>query len=111
MVERDEMWSFVHSKAQAVGIWVAIERQTRTIVRLTFGDRAEEACGRIWQALLSDYRKREIFYTDGLSSYQAVLPSKRHRVGDKQAAQTTRVDRFHHRFARDVPASCKKYGP
>jgi DNA invertase Pin-like site-specific DNA recombinase len=31
-IEGDDMWSFVHSKANEVWIWVAIERQTRTIV-------------------------------------------------------------------------------
>ena len=90
------MWSFGHAKTQAVGIWVAIERQTRKIVGLALGDRAAEACRHVWQSLPPDYRKRGVFYTDGLSSYHAVVPSKRHRVVDKKAAQTTCVDRFHH---------------
>jgi IS1 family transposase len=50
----------------------------------------------LWQSLPPDYRKRGIFSTDGRTSYQAVFPSKRHRVVDKKAAQTTWVDRLHH---------------
>ncbi|MCG8348994.1 MAG: hypothetical protein MI924_14580 [Chloroflexales bacterium] len=47
IIAGDAMWSFVHAKAQAVGIGVALERQTRTIVGLAGGDRAEEACQRV----------------------------------------------------------------
>ena len=102
------MWSFVHSKANEVWIWVAIERQTRKIVGLAFGDRSEEACRRLWQSLPPDYRKRGIFYTDGLTSYQAVFPSKRHRVVDKKAAQTTCVDRFHNTLRQRLAGLVRK---
>src|SRR5687768_344666 len=40
ILELDELWSFVASKENTVWIWVALERQTRRIVGLAFGDRS-----------------------------------------------------------------------
>jgi insertion element IS1 protein InsB len=34
ILELDELWSFVGSKDKQVWIWIALERQTRRIVRL-----------------------------------------------------------------------------
>ena len=54
MIDGDAMGSCVHSKTQAVGIGVALERQTRTIVGLACGDRAAEAGRRVWQSVPPD---------------------------------------------------------
>ena len=39
ILEIDEQWSFVDNKGQEIWIWIALERQTRRIVGLAFGDR------------------------------------------------------------------------
>src|SRR5258706_1539923 len=90
----DEGWSFVDNKEQEVWIWVALERQTRRIVGLAFGDRSAETCKQLWESLPPDYRKRAICYTDFWAAYQAVLPAKRHRSVGKETGETAHIERF-----------------
>ena len=45
MLELDELWSFVGSKACQLWLWVALCRRTRQIVAWTLGDRSlQSAC-------------------------------------------------------------------
>jgi len=90
----DELWSFVGSKKNKVWIWLALERQTRRIVGLAFGDRSEKTCLDLWKSLPASCRKRAIFYTDYWDSYKFVLPSKRHRAVDKASGETSHIERF-----------------
>ena len=90
----DELWSFVGSKQQKVWIWLALERQTRKIVGIAFGDRTEDTCRAVWESLPADYRKRAIIYTDHWEAYRTVLPSKRHRPVDKGSGETNHIERF-----------------
>jgi IS1 family transposase len=64
----DELWSYVDSKGNQVWVWIALERQTRKVVGLAFGDRSAETCRELWQSLPADYRKRAIIYTDEWSA-------------------------------------------
>jgi len=64
ILELDEIWSYVGSKTNKVWIWLALERQTRRIVGLAFGDRSEKTCRKLWKSFPADYRKRAIMYTD-----------------------------------------------
>jgi insertion element IS1 protein InsB len=94
VLEIDELWSFVGHKGNDVWVWVAIERQTRRVVGFAVGDRSAETCRKLWNSLPADYRKRAICYTDFWASYQAVLPSKRHRPVGKETGETAHVERF-----------------
>jgi len=40
----DELWSYVDSKGSELWVWMALERQTRNVVGLAFGDRSAETC-------------------------------------------------------------------
>ena len=45
VLELDELWSFVGSKAEQLWLWVALCRRTRQIVAWTLGDRSlQSAC-------------------------------------------------------------------
>ena len=94
MLELDELWSFVASRANKIWIWVALERQTRRIVGLAFGDRSSETCREPWESLPPDYRKRAICYSDFYEAYTSVLPSKRHRAVGKETGETAHIERF-----------------
>ena len=83
----DELWSFVNDKNQKVWIWVALERETRRIVGLAFGDRSSQTCLELWQSLPANYRKRAVIYSDFWSAYADVLPSKRHRAVGRRLAK------------------------
>jgi insertion element IS1 protein InsB len=73
---------------------MALERQTRKVVGLAFGDRSEATCRTLWQSLPADYRKRAICATDQWESYGLVLPSKRHRICAKSSGETSHIERF-----------------
>lgn len=94
ILEIDEIWSFVDHKGQEIWIWIALERQTRRIVGLAFGDRSAQTCRNLWDSLPADYRKRAVCYTDFWAAYQAVLPSKRHRPVGKETGETAHIERF-----------------
>jgi len=94
ILEIDELWSFVDNKGQEIWIWIALERQTRRVVGLAFGDRSAETCRQLWQSLPADYRKRAVCYTDFWAAYQAVLPAKRHHAVGKDTGQTAHIERF-----------------
>ena len=94
ILELDELWSFVGKKGNQVWIWMALERQTRRIVGLAFGDRTAETCHKLWQTLPSDYRKRAICYSDFWQPYALVLPAKRHRAVGKETGETAHIERF-----------------
>lgn len=93
-LEFDELWSYVGSKANKVWIWLALERETRRIVGIAFGDRSDATCRELWASLPSDYRKRATIYTDYWESYAHIVPSKRlHQVG-KDTGETAHIERF-----------------
>jgi insertion element IS1 protein InsB len=94
ILEMDELWSYVGSKAHKVWIWPALERQTRRIVGIAFGDRSDETCRAMWCSLPPDYRKRALLYSDYWESYANVLPSKRLRQVSKQSGETAHIERF-----------------
>jgi insertion element IS1 protein InsB len=94
ILELDELWSYVGAKANKVWIWPALERQTRRIVGLAFGDRSEATCRAMWQSLPPDYRKRALLYSDYWESYANVLPSKRLRQVSKDSGETAHIERF-----------------
>ena len=44
VLELDELWSFVGSKANPRGVWIALCRQTRQVVAYFVGDRSAQKC-------------------------------------------------------------------
>ena len=94
ILELDELWSFVQRKSHKIWIWIALERQTRRIVGLAFGDRTAETGRKLWHSLPPDYRKRAICYSDFWEPYTNVVPSKRHRAVGKESGETAHVERF-----------------
>ena len=87
-LELDELWSFVNNKGQKVWIWIALERETRRIVGLAFGNRSSETCVELWNSLPADYRKKAVLYSDFWSAYVEVLPKKRHFAVGKESGET-----------------------
>jgi IS1 family transposase len=73
---------------------LALERPTRQIVGIAFGDRSDTTCRALWQSLPAGYRKRAVLYSDELESYASVLPSKRHHPVGKETGETAHIERF-----------------
>jgi len=94
ILELDELWSYVGSTAEKVWMWLALERQTRRLVGIAFGDRSD-ATGRVmWQSRPPDYCKRAVLDSDFWASDANVLPSKRLPQGGKDSGETTHIERF-----------------
>ncbi len=108
IIEMDEVWSFVGSKEYKLWIWLAINRDTRQIVGVAFGNRGDKTCLKLWQSLPADYRKRAVIYTDYWESYANILPSKRHRAVGKESGETAHIERFNNTLRQRCPAMVRK---
>ena len=93
VLELDELWSFVQSKAQTLWLWVALCRRTRQIVAWSLGDRSEEAAADLRAALPKDYRRRAT-RSDPWRAYAAAFPKRTHRCCAKNEGETCHVERW-----------------
>ena len=107
-VQMDELWSFVDKKGNDQWVWLALDADTREIVGAYIGDRSGESAQAIWMSLPARYRQCAVIYTDRLSSYPVVLPSKRHRPVDKDSGQTSYIERFNNTLRQRVSRLVRK---
>jgi len=94
VIEADELWSFVRSKAHVRWVWVALDADTRRVLAMVVGDRSAATARRLWDALPDGYRAGSTVYTDFLASYQVVLPASQHQAVGKESGLTAHVERF-----------------
>lgn len=94
VIEADELWSFVTSKAQVRWVWVALDRDTRRVLGMVVGDRSAATARRLWDALPDGYRAGATVFTDFLASYQVVIPASQHQPVGKDTGLTAHVERF-----------------
>jgi IS1 family transposase len=94
VIEADELWSFVASKAEVRWVWVALDAGTRRVLGMVVGDRSAATAGRLWDALPAEYRAGATVFTDFLASYQVVIPAPQHRAVGKESGRTAHVERF-----------------
>lgn len=93
MLELDERWSFVHSKARVRWLWIALCRRTRQVVAYAFGDRSEATCRRLWQRIPEDFRQ-VLCFSDFWEAYQKVIPEEQHEAVGKESGETNHVERW-----------------
>ena len=94
ILECDELWSFVGSKANKQWIWIALDADSREVVALVVGDRSEVTARALWLALPEIYRKQAICYTDQWEAYGAVIPQQQHFPVNKGSGKTNHIERF-----------------
>ncbi|MEZ4669473.1 MAG: IS1 family transposase [Anaerolineae bacterium] len=82
VLELDEMVSFVSEKWFKRWLWTAQCRRTRQIVAYAIGDRSQDTCRLLWQAIPSGYRSFSLF-TDHWQAYELVLPPEQHHPVNK----------------------------
>lgn len=92
-LELDELWSFVAKKTNQSWIWIALCRRSHQVVAYAIGDRSEDTCRRLWNAIPATYRCGHCF-TDFWAAYQAVIPEEQHTAVGKETGQTTHVERW-----------------
>ena len=93
VLELDELWSFVKSKANKCWVWIALCKLTRQVVAYVVGDRSEKTCQRLWTAIPWRYRKA-LCYTDFWGAYAMVIPSEQHEAVGKDSGLTNHVERW-----------------
>ena len=92
--EADEMWSFVHKKANKPWIWIAMDAPTRQIIGFHVGDRDRASDKALWANIPLVYREQATFHTDQYDVYKGVIPADQHRAITKQARKTNHIERF-----------------
>lgn len=93
VLELDELWSFVGSKANTLWLWVALCRRTRQIVAWTLGDRSQQSAADLRASLPPDYRGRAT-RSDLWDAYAAAFPKRTHRCCGKHEGETNHVERW-----------------
>ncbi len=93
MLELDELWSFVDSKANKRWVWIALARDTRQVVAYAIGDRSGRTCRRLWERIPESY-KRGRSYSDLWEAYQGVIPEERHEAVGKESGELAHVERW-----------------
>ena len=93
MLELDELWSLVRSKAEPAWVWVALDRDTRQVVAYCLGDRSEESCRFLWAQVPAPWREATC-YSDFWAAYRAVLPAPQHVAVGKDSGETAHVERW-----------------
>jgi insertion element IS1 protein InsB len=88
--ERDEMWSFVRSKANPGWLWHAIDHHTGQVLAYVFGTREDETFLQL-QELLAPFGITH-FYTDGWGAYRRHIDPDKHTVGKQH---TQKIERKH----------------
>ncbi len=107
-VQMDELWSFVDDKGNEQWVWLALDAETREIVGVYIGDRSGQSAKALWASLPAVYRQCAVIYTDGWSAYPTALPSKRHRVVDKDSGYTSYIERFNNTLRQRVSRLVRK---
>jgi IS1 family transposase len=62
----------------------------------------------LWLSLPANYRQRAVCITDDLACYAAVLPTKRHRNGQKGSGATNCIERFNNTLRQRWPNLVRK---
>ena len=83
VLERDEMWTFVGSKACVVWLWLALCRRTRQVVADHLGDRSDAACTEFRARLPPGYADLPTF-SDRWAADAAVFDPDTHQSCAKQ---------------------------
>ena len=94
MIEADELWSSVRSKADVHWVWVALDASTRRVLAMVVGDRSAVTAQRLWDALPRGYRTGVTVFTDFRASYRVVIPASRHPAVGKGSGRTAHIERF-----------------
>lgn len=108
IIEYDELWSYVYSKANKVWLWLALCRRTKQIVGFHLGDRDRNSFEKFYLKIPIPYANC-ISRSDKLTHYRKIT-SYGHKMCKKSEGQTTQVESFNtilrQRLSRLVRKTC-----
>jgi insertion element IS1 protein InsB len=108
IVEFDELWSYVGSKANRVWLWIALCRRTKQVVAYYLGDRTLASFKEFYKKIPIPYANC-LSRSDGLHAYR-MLTSYGHKMSKRKNGETSQVEAFNtilrQRLARLVRKTC-----
>ena len=93
VLELDELWSFVGTKANKQWVWIALCRRTRQVVAFVIGSRAATSCRALWNKIPDAYKKCTT-YSDFWGAYEKTFSEQTHHSVGKESGQTAHVERW-----------------
>jgi len=105
VLELDELWTFVRTKANKRWVWLALARHIGQAVAYAVGDRGERTCRRLWERIPESHKGGRC-YSDFWEAYRGVIPEERHKAVGKESGELAHVERWNNtlrqRLARFV---------
>jgi IS1 family transposase len=101
VLELDELWSFVYTKAQKRWIWIALCRRTRQVVSYFIGDRSEKSCRNLWESIPEKYKTCQSF-SDYWDAYATVITTGKHQQVGKESGETNHVERWNNTLRQRI---------
>lgn len=107
VLELDELWSFVYSKANKRWIWIALCRRTRQVVSYFIGDRSAKTCRSFWELIPSEYRRCRSF-SDFWEAYAKGIDTGKHQMVGKETGETAHVERWNNTLRQRIGRFVRK---
>ena len=108
IIEFDELWSFIFSKANRFWLWIALCRRTKQVLAYHFGDRNTKTFDEFYLKVPIPYANC-LSRSDGLKAYKK-LTAYGHKMHKKKDGETNQVEAFNtilrQRISRLVRKSC-----
>lgn len=99
VMELDELWHFVNSKANKLWIWLAYCRDTGQLVDWECGDRGQATLDKLLDRLKA--WKVRLYCTDGYTCYDQAMPVGQHYQGKQETWRLEQINsRLRHWLAR-----------
>jgi insertion element IS1 protein InsB len=86
---------------------MALSRATRPVVAFVIGDRSEQRCKKLWEAIPEAYRMGPC-YSDFWDAYQKVIPAEHPTACGKESGQTAHVERWNNTWRQQLARFVRK---
>lgn len=106
VLEADELFTFVQTKARPIRLWLVLCRRTRQILSFFLGDGSIDSCKRLWRKLPYEYPRCRSF-SDFWRAYNCV-PAATHRSVGKDTGQTAHVERLNNTLRQRLSRLVRK---
>lgn len=108
VLEFDEMWSFVYSKANKAWLWFAICRSTKQLVTWHLGKRDLKSANAFFKKIPKEFQQCQT-KSDPWHCYEC-LPKDKHEICQKGTGETSYIEGFNNiirqRLSRFVRKTC-----
>lgn len=106
VLELDEVWSFVHKKANKSWLWIGLCRRTRQVVAYAVGGRGVETCHKLRKSIPPAYAHAHTV-SDFWQAYPKVFGSA-HRCAGKDCGETSHVERWNNTLRQSLARFVRK---